>query len=82
MRGTWLSLQAWIAARLFVLVCGATVLAIGTCATTGYVLQIAQLYRWTTVAVGMAPNTALVAVLTGFALMVLAASNRVWKCTI
>lgn len=73
-------LHAWILARITVMCCGVSILTISTATTTGYVLEWTRLYQWTDAAVGMAPNTALALQATGVALVVIALSNRVWKC--
>ena len=73
------ALQAWIAARLVVLVCGVSVCGIGLLSFVGYLLQLVPLYAW----LGTPPqaiNSDTVSVLSGIALMVMALSRRVWKC--
>lgn len=75
------ALHARIASRLVVIACGVPTFGIGAATTLGYLLGLVRFYQWDAGAIGMAPNTGLAFVMTGLALSVLGASNRVWRCS-
>lgn len=80
-RLTLMALYMRIATRMSVLTCGVIVLAIGVTTLLGYLFGVDGLARWQTGVVAMAPNTATGFVFTGFALTVIATSNRFWRCS-
>lgn len=79
-RVTLFALHVRIATRMTVLGCGIIVFAIGATTVLGYSLGVDSFSRWRPDDVAMAPNTALGFIFTGFALTVLATSNRIWRC--
>lgn len=77
----WLALHARIWSRIVVIFCGVPTLGIGIATSLGYAVGIVRLYQWDAGAIGMAPNTGIAFVMTGLALSILGASNRVWRCS-